>query len=178
MREKASLREFTLYKPITAAVNGLAIGLGTELLQATDLRIAIEHAAFAVNEVTRGFMPGGGSAVRVARPIPLCKAMEIVLVGDRISAQEAWRPRPDEDGFESIKELEKALWSAAGRSACAFRRWWDASAVQVPGADRAYPPKALGSGIEVIGDNRQLSVAPSVHTSGRSYQWGERRCAV
>jgi enoyl-CoA hydratase len=91
MGEKAMLREFQLYKPIIAAINGLAIGLGTELLQATDLRIAAEHAAFAVNEVTRGFMPGGGSAVRLARQIPLCKAMEIVLVGDRISAQEAWR---------------------------------------------------------------------------------------
>jgi enoyl-CoA hydratase len=91
MRERVMLREFPLYKPIIAAINGLAIGLGTELLQATDLRIAAEHAAFAVNEVTRGFMPGGGSAVRLARQIPLCKAMEIVLVGDRISAQEAWR---------------------------------------------------------------------------------------
>jgi enoyl-CoA hydratase len=91
MRERAGLREFPLYKPIIAAINGLAIGLGTELIQATDLRIAAEHAAFAVNEVTRGFMPGGGSAVRLARQIPLCKAMEIVLVGDRMSAQEAWR---------------------------------------------------------------------------------------
>jgi enoyl-CoA hydratase len=91
MRERVMLREFPLYKPIIAAVNGFSIGLGTELLQATDLRIAAEHATFAVNEVTRGFMPGGGSAVRLARQIPLSKAMEILLVGERISAQEAWR---------------------------------------------------------------------------------------
>ena len=91
MRERVMLREFPLYKPIICAINGLCIGLGAELLQGTDLRIAAEHAAFAVNEVTRGFMPGGGSAVRLARQIPLCKAMEIVLVGDPISAQEAWR---------------------------------------------------------------------------------------
>jgi enoyl-CoA hydratase/carnithine racemase len=91
MRERVMLRDFPLYKPIIAAVNGFSIGLGTELLQATDLRIAAEHATFAVNEVTRGFMPGGGSAVRLARQIPLCKAMEILLVGDRMTAQEAYR---------------------------------------------------------------------------------------
>jgi len=81
MRERVMLREFPLYKPIICAINGFSIGLGTELLPATDLRIAAAHAAFAVNEVTRGFMPGGGSAVRLAHQVPLCKAMEILLVG-------------------------------------------------------------------------------------------------
>jgi enoyl-CoA hydratase len=85
------LREVPFYKPIVAAVNGVAIGLGSELLQATDVRIAADHASFAVNEVTRGFMPGGGSAVRLAHQIPLCKAMEILLVGGRMSATEAHR---------------------------------------------------------------------------------------
>jgi enoyl-CoA hydratase len=85
------LRGFPLYKPIIAAINGVCIGLGAELIQATDLRIAAEHATFAVNEVVRGFMPGGGSTVRLARQIPLCKAMEIVLVGEHMSAQEAHR---------------------------------------------------------------------------------------
>ena len=61
------LREVPLYKPIIAAINGVCIGLGAELIQATDLRIAAEHAIFAVNEVMRGFMPGGGSTVRLAR---------------------------------------------------------------------------------------------------------------
>jgi len=91
LRERVMLREVPLYKPIIAAINGVCVGLGTELIQATDLRIAAEHATFAVNEVVRGFMPGGGSAVRLARQIPLCKAMEIVLVGAPMSAQEAYR---------------------------------------------------------------------------------------
>ncbi|MDB5108115.1 MAG: hypothetical protein JWM69_1056 [Candidatus Binatus sp.] len=91
IRERVMLREFPLYKPIIAAINGSCVGLGAELIQATDIRIAAIHATFAVNEVARGFMPGGGSAVRLARQIPLCKAMEIVLVGDPISAQEAFR---------------------------------------------------------------------------------------
>jgi len=85
------LREAPLYKPIIGAINGVCIGLGAELIQATDLRIAAEHATFAVNEVVRGFMPGGGSTVRLARQIPLSKAMEIILVGDHMSAQEAYR---------------------------------------------------------------------------------------
>jgi enoyl-CoA hydratase len=91
LREQVMLRQFPLYQPIIAAINGVCVGLGAELIQATDLRIAAEHATFAVNEVVRGFMPGGGSTVRLARQIPLCKAMEIVSVGDPMSAQEAYR---------------------------------------------------------------------------------------
>lgn len=87
----AMLRQFPLYKPVIAAINGVCVGLGAELIQAIDLRIAAEHAIFAVTEVVRGFMPGGGSTVRLARQIPLCKAMEIVLVGEHMSAQEAYR---------------------------------------------------------------------------------------
>ncbi len=91
LRERVMLRGVPLYKPIIAAINGVCVGLGAELIQATDLRIAAEHATFAVTEVVRGFMPGGGSTVRLARQIPLCKAMEIVLVGEHMSAQEAYR---------------------------------------------------------------------------------------
>ena len=57
LRERVMLREVPLYKPIIAAINGVCVGLGTELIQATDLRIAAEHATFAVNkEGPRAFM--------------------------------------------------------------------------------------------------------------------------
>ncbi len=85
----ATLKNWPLYKPVVAAINGPCVGAGSELLQAIDIRIVGEDASFAVNEVTLGFMPGGGSAVRLARQIPYCKAMQILLVGDRINAQEA-----------------------------------------------------------------------------------------
>jgi enoyl-CoA hydratase len=85
------LRGFTLTKPVIAAINGFCLGAGTELIQATDLRIAAEHATFALTEVMRGFMPAGGSTVRLPRQIPFCKAMEILLVGEHMSAQEAYR---------------------------------------------------------------------------------------
>lgn len=87
----ALLRPFELYKPIIAAVNGYALAGGSELLQATDIRIASNTASFGLTEVQRGLVPGGGSMVRLARQIPYCKAMEILLTGDRISAEEAHR---------------------------------------------------------------------------------------
>lgn len=85
----AMLKDATLYKPIVAAVSGACIGAGSELLQAVDIRIASEDAFFAINEVTLGTMPGGGSAVRLARQIPFCKAMQHLLTGDRFDAREA-----------------------------------------------------------------------------------------
>ena len=87
----ATLKNSKLYKPIVAAINGPCIGGGSELLQAVDIRIAGENASFAVNEVALGFMPGGGSTVRLARQIPYCKAMQFLLVAERLDAQEAYR---------------------------------------------------------------------------------------
>lgn len=87
----ATLRDINLWKPVIAAVNGYCLAGGMELLQGTDIRIAAEHASFAVAEVRWGLFPGGGSTVRLPRQIPYCRAMEILLTGDRISAQEAYQ---------------------------------------------------------------------------------------
>jgi len=87
----ALLKPFELYKPIIAAVNGLALAGGCELLQATDIRVASHSARFGLSEAKRGLVPGGGSMVRLARQIPHCKAMEILLTGDAMPAEEAWR---------------------------------------------------------------------------------------
>lgn len=87
----ALLRPFELYKPIVAAINGYALAGGSEILQSTDLRIASNTASFGLSEAQRGLVPGGGSMVRLPRQIPYCKAMEILLLGDRISAVEAHR---------------------------------------------------------------------------------------
>jgi enoyl-CoA hydratase len=78
-----------LYKPVVAAVNGDAIAGGTELLQITDLRIAVEGARFGLQEVRWALFPAGGSSVRLARQIPYCLAMEILLTGRLIEAEEA-----------------------------------------------------------------------------------------
>ncbi len=85
------LKTFALYKPVIAAVNGDALAGGTELMLATDIRVAVTHARFGLTEVQRALVPGGGSMVRLPRQIPWARAMEILLTGDAISADEALR---------------------------------------------------------------------------------------
>ena len=86
---KAMLRSYRLRKPLIAAVEGVAVAGGTEILQATDIRVAAESAVFGLAEVRRALFPIGGSTVRLRRQIPYTKAMEILLTGDTITAQEA-----------------------------------------------------------------------------------------
>jgi enoyl-CoA hydratase len=81
----------TCDKPTIAAINGWALGGGTELLLSTDLRIAVESARIGLPEINLGLFPGAGGSQRLMRQIPLCKAKEMMFLGDRISAHEAER---------------------------------------------------------------------------------------
>jgi len=76
-------------KPIVAAVEGVAIAGGTEILQGTDVRVAAESARFGVSEVKWSLYPMGGSAVRLARQIGYAEAADILLTGKHITAAEA-----------------------------------------------------------------------------------------
>lgn len=87
----ALLRHYDVDKPIIAAVNGFCIAGGFELMQATDLRVAAEHARFGLQEVKWAIIPAAGSLVRLQRQMPYCKAMEILLTGNLIDAPEAYR---------------------------------------------------------------------------------------
>jgi enoyl-CoA hydratase len=80
-----------LTKPLIAAVEGPAIAGGTEILQATDVRVAGESARFGVSEARWGLFPLGGSAVRLPRQIPYTVAAEMLLTGRHLSAAEALR---------------------------------------------------------------------------------------
>jgi enoyl-CoA hydratase len=86
---KALLRHHRLRKPLIAAVEGAAVAGGTEILQATDIRIAGESAKFGVSECRWGLFPVGGSTVRLRRQIPYTRAAEILLTGRHVSAREA-----------------------------------------------------------------------------------------
>jgi enoyl-CoA hydratase len=86
---KALLRTYRPTKPIIAAVEGVAIAGGTEILQATEIRIAGESARFGVSEVRWSLYPMGGSAVRLRRQIPYTHAAEILLTGKHLTAREA-----------------------------------------------------------------------------------------
>ena len=83
---------FDLAKPVIAAVNGLALGGGVEIVAACDLAIAADHAEFALPEPRVGLAAlGGGGLQRLARNLPLKYAMELVLTGRRFGAEEAKR---------------------------------------------------------------------------------------
>lgn len=80
-----------LFKPVIAAVNGLAYGGGLELMLATDLRVAAAHATFAVPETRWGLIPGGGGCVRLPYQVPWAVANEMILRGRVLDAAEAQR---------------------------------------------------------------------------------------
>jgi len=79
------------WKPFIAVVNGYAVGGGLELVLGCDLVIAAEHAQFGLPEVRRGLMADGAGIHRLMRRVPHSVAMAMVLSGQFIDAQEAWR---------------------------------------------------------------------------------------
>ncbi|WP_433510614.1 crotonase/enoyl-CoA hydratase family protein [Nonomuraea sp. CA-143628] len=78
-------------KPVIAAVNGFALGGGTEIALWADLVVAAETAAFGLPEVKRGILAGAGGAFRLAAQLPTKIAMEILLTGEPVTAAEALR---------------------------------------------------------------------------------------
>ena len=85
------MRGFELWKPLIAAMNGMAFGGGLELALACDIRIISDKARLGTTEVTLGLIPGWGGTQRLPRMVPWCKAAEMLLMGKIIDAQEAYR---------------------------------------------------------------------------------------
>ncbi|RHW28343.1 enoyl-CoA hydratase/isomerase family protein [Nocardioides immobilis] len=77
------------FKPIVAAVNGICLAGGLEILLGTDIRVAAEHAVFGLPEVRWGLVPGGGTHVRLPQQVPWAIAMHLLLTGDHIDAPRA-----------------------------------------------------------------------------------------
>lgn len=93
LRDGATLpdgTEFTLYKPVIAAINGVCAAGGLEMLWNTDLRVMAEEAWLQLAEPRRGLFPGGGSTVHSVRQLSWCHAMELLLLADRVPAWRAW----------------------------------------------------------------------------------------
>jgi enoyl-CoA hydratase len=125
---KALLRHHRLTKPLIAAVEGYAVAGGTEILQATDIRVAGEGATFGVVEATRGLFPLGGSTVRLRRQIPYSIAAEMLLTGRRVPAQEAkeigliGHVVPDGQALAKARELAEMIAANAPLSVQAVLR--------------------------------------------------------
>lgn len=83
------LRHAGFFKPIIAAINGHALAGGAEFAMATDLRVMSTEAKFGITEVRLGLIASGGSASRMARQISWAHAMEMLLVGEPITAERA-----------------------------------------------------------------------------------------
>jgi enoyl-CoA hydratase len=81
----------TMRKPVIAAVNGFALGGGLELALACHIRIASENAKFGLPEVKLGIIPGYGGTIRLPRVVGRGRALELMLTGEMIDAQEAFR---------------------------------------------------------------------------------------
>ena len=104
-----------LRKPLIARINGVALGGGTEVALACDIRIASEKARFGLPEITLGIIPGYGGTQRLARLVGAGKAKELMMTGDIISAEEALRIGlvnrvvPHEQLDEEVDKLAKKL---------------------------------------------------------------------
>ena len=107
-----------LEKPVVAAINGLATGAGTQLALSCDLRIASENARFLFREGMIGFIPSHGGCVRLVKLVGLARARDILLGGEDLDAQEAFR-----HGLVTrVVPHEKLLDEARERLRLIFRR--------------------------------------------------------
>ncbi len=114
-RQELFSRIENLTVPVIAAVNGYALGGGLELALACTIRIASDKAQFAAPEVKLGIIPGDGGTQRLPRLVGLGRAMEMILTGDFIDAQEAYRIGlvnkvvPHEELKEAAMELARRI---------------------------------------------------------------------
>jgi enoyl-CoA hydratase/carnithine racemase len=113
------MRGLELWKPLIAAINGMALGGGLELALACDIRIAAENARLGTPEVTLGLIPGWGGTQRLPRAVPWCKAAELLLMGKLVDAQEAYRIGlvnkvvPQAEVMATAREWAEAICKAA-----------------------------------------------------------------
>jgi enoyl-CoA hydratase/3-hydroxyacyl-CoA dehydrogenase len=117
------LRSFGKSGTVTiAAINGLALGGGCELAMACDVRIAADSAMFGQPEINLGIIPGFGGTQRLPRLVGPGKALEMNLVGDEISAEEAYefglasRVVPDHELFDTALAWARKLAGQAPRA--------------------------------------------------------------
>lgn len=155
---RSALRDFELNKPIIAAINGHCMAGGMETILATDIRIAADHATFALPEVRRGLIPFAGALVRLPRQVHYCLAMEMLLTGEPLTAEgareaglvnrvvpavelmdTAWgiARRIAANGPLAVQEVKRTVLAASGRTLKEGYRLEDAAKVRVMASEDA-----------------------------------------
>jgi enoyl-CoA hydratase/carnithine racemase len=136
--------------PLVAGVSGFALGGGCELALLCDLIVASETAEFGQPEITLGIIPGGGGTQRLARVIGKQRAMELVLTGRRIGAEEA-------RSFGIVN-------SVAGK-----REWLDA-ALELAGVVAQRPPLAIRFGKQAVLAAEETPLSAGIAHERRLYE--------
>jgi enoyl-CoA hydratase len=108
-RQEVFSRIENLPVPVIAAVNGYALGGGLEIALACNIRLCSEKAQFGAPEVKLGIIPGDGGTQRLPRLVGLGRAMEMILTGDFIDAQEAYRIGLVNKVFPHEELMDKAM---------------------------------------------------------------------
>jgi enoyl-CoA hydratase/carnithine racemase len=150
----AHMRELELWKPLIAAINGLALGGGLEIALACDLRIASDKARFGLPEVKLGLIPAWGGTQRLPRAIPRCKAAELLLMGKLIDAGEACRI-----GLVNITVTPEAVISTA-------REWAETICQAGPLAVRAAKEALVRGSSLTLEEGLRLETALETHLLG------------
>ncbi|EUB99394.1 Enoyl-CoA hydratase/isomerase [Rhizobium sp. CF080] len=114
--DPAHLKIEGFYKPVISAIRGLCLGGGFEIMLATDIRIAAHDAQFQLPEASHGFVPAGGTLVRLVRQIGYAHAMEIMLTAGRFTAADM-QARGVVNRLVDADEVEPAALELAGRIA-------------------------------------------------------------
>lgn len=114
--DPAHLKVDGFHKPVISAIKGLCIGAGFELMLATDIRIAADDAQFQLPEPVHGFVPAGGTLVRLVRQIAYAHAMEIMITTERFSAADM-QIRGVVNRVVAADQVEAAAQELAGRIA-------------------------------------------------------------
>ncbi|WP_068297953.1 enoyl-CoA hydratase/isomerase family protein [Pararhodobacter sp. CCB-MM2] len=107
--DAAHAKGIELYKPVIAAVRGACIGGGMEFMLSTDIRIVAEDAVFQLPEPEHGFVPAGGTLVRLVRQASYAHAMQIMLMAERLSAADLYRMGVVNEVLPSDQVLARAM---------------------------------------------------------------------
>ena len=148
------MRGLDLWKPLIAAINGLALGGGLEIALACDLRIASEDARLGTPEVSLGVIPGWGATQRLPRVVPWAKAAEMLFLGRPVDAQEAYRVGL----VNKVVPLDELMPTA--------KQWADALCQVGPLAVRAAKEAMIRGSSMTLEEGLELETSLIAHTFG------------